>query len=216
MTIKAGRERSGTMQDRPVAAKKKIETTDEHGMNADENGGTPTLYFIILSSVFILFRSVLVLLFYGDGRLFCTGEPRFRLTGGARPTQRRPAQGRAIAETLNKAVGTPDNRPYRHGVPLTLERSNIRPGRRGMLKETSGPVSPACAACHGTSGTARARLRRAQSLSPAISATACSKYTSTPAASNPSAADLERPCSEGLPGTAHASFRKLPDRERTA
>jgi len=147
-----------------------------------------------------------------------TGPP-FRLnTEGRDAASIGRTQTEAIAETLGRLFGTPDEPVVPDGVDWQVTRLQAAAGPIACDAEGNqrGLFRRHCAACHGTSGDGAGPTAAVLNPYPRDFRNGVFKFTSTAGGAKPLREDLVRTLRQGLPGTAMPSFCKLPDRELEA
>ncbi len=145
--------------------------------------------------------------------------PPFRLNLEGRPPESiSPQRGEAIAKTLERLFGTPDNPKVPEGVNLN----------RDLLARAGGPIVGApegqvrglfrrhCVACHGLPGDGAGPAAAALDPYPRDFRDGTFKYTSTRGGAKPAWDDLKRTLDRGVPSTAMPSFARLPEEEVAA
>ena len=157
-----------------------------------------------------LYALALVFLFAGCS---WSAPPQFRLnTEGRDPRSITRAQTAAIAVTLERLFGTPDEPAVPQGIDLDIN----------LLKTAAGPIGSDaddrawglyrkhCMACHGLSGDGAGPNAADLDPYPRDFRNGVFKYTSTAATAKPLRDDLARTLQNGIPGTAMPSFARLP------
>ena len=134
---------------------------------------------------------------------------------GRDPAQIKLSQSQAVAETLARLFGTPDQPELPEGVNLDLDllaaaagavAGDAQGNQRGLFRRH-------CAGCHGLSGDGAGPAAGALDPYPRDYRDGIFKFTSTSSGAKPCWKDLERVLLRGIPGTAMPSFVQLPRHE---
>jgi len=150
---------------------------------------------------------------------FTSGPAEFRLnTEGRIAAEIVPAQGEAIAETLEELFGTPDVPTVPDDVALQLPplQQAAGPFHVDEAGKQFGLYRQHCATCHGLSGGGAGATAGAQNPYPRDFRNGWFKYTSTARGAKPTREDLDRIIRQGTPATAMPAFKRLTDDEIAA
>lgn len=136
----------------------------------------------------------------------------FSLNLEGRPPESVTAQqAAAIAGTLERLFGTPDEPRVPEAAGLTRERLAMAAGPIGGDAEGNqrGLFRRNCVTCHGVSGDGAGPTALSLDPYPRDFRSGVFKYTSTRGGTKPLARDLRRTLLRGIPGTAMPSFAQL-------
>ena len=124
-------------------------------------------------------------------------------------------QAAAIAGTLGKLFGTPDEPAVPEGVDLDMKLLKMAAGPIGSDADDRawGLYRKHCVACHGLSGDGGGANAADLDPYPRDFGSGVFKYTSTAAGLNRSGMIYWRTLHCGIPGTAMPSFAKLPSEQ---